>query len=273
MQTALDAQRALYFQMENIIGGILKLLKNTERPDQVIHSISSIIKSASKMLKDAESSSQVAYSQLLSSRKVSDCVEVDSSNFPDWKSSVKISGQEILDLEITLSDLLTCLLTNGNPGLISKIRDSCSKLLKLGIQLPLYAPEPESDIFDNEAKKILILSVKSSSKNEVKEVISKLSGERKRIKIEKELIEKELAGKIGEIEQMEQGLKTLKADLEVKGKVIRSLFEENLVKPFGDILEVYRNVEPSSALQLFTVFKMHEAKIRKFIDGFSGFSV
>jgi hypothetical protein len=212
MQTALDAQRALYFQMENIIGGILKLLKNTERPEQVIHSISSIIKSASKMLKDAESSSQVAYSQLLSSRKVSECVEIDSSNFPDWKSSVKISGQEIFDVEITLSDLLSCLLTAGNPGIVGKIRDACSKLLKLGIQLPLYAPEPENDVFDNEAKKIIILSVKASSKNEVKEIISKLSSERKKIKIEKELLEKELASKGNEIEMLELAFKNLKAE-------------------------------------------------------------
>lgn len=273
MQTALDAQRALYFQMENIIGSISRLLKNTERPEQVIHSITSIIKSAMKMLRDAESSSQVAYSQLLSSRKISDCVEIDSSNFPDWKSSVKISGQEILDTEITLSDLLTCLLTPGTPGAVTKLRESCTKLLKLGIQLPQYAASPEPDPFDTEAKKLILFSVKSNNKVEVKEIITKLTAERKKTKIEKDLLEKELQSKAAEIEQMESMLKTLKISLESKTKGLKDNFEDNLVKPFSDILEVYKNIEQGSAIQLLAVFKMHEGKIRKFIESFSGFSL
>lgn len=274
MQTALDAQRALYFQMENIIGSIVRLLKNTERPDQVINSISSISKSAMKMLKEAESSSQVAYSQLLSSRKISDCVEIDSTNFPDWKSSVKISGQEILDTEITLSDLLTCLLTPGTPGAITKLRESCSKLLKLGIQLPQYASSSsDPDPFDAEAKKLILYSAKSNNKNEVKEIVSKTIAERKKIKIEKDLLEKELVSKASEIEQMEVALKGLKNSLESKTKGIKDNFEDNLVKPFADILEVYRNLDQGPAFQLLAVFKMHEGKIRKFIESFSAFSL
>jgi hypothetical protein len=86
-------------------------------------------------------------------------------------------------------------------------------------------------------------------------------------------LEKELASKGNEIEMLELAFKNLKAELEIKGKNIRILFEENLSKPFGDIVEVFRNVDASSAFQLLTVFKMHEGKIRKFIDSFAGFSV
>ena len=83
MQTALDSQRTLYFEMENILGGIAKTVKNSEKPEQAILSIISIIKSSKKLLKDAETSSRMAYSSLLSSRKISDTIEIEKSNFPD----------------------------------------------------------------------------------------------------------------------------------------------------------------------------------------------
>ncbi|OMJ91557.1 hypothetical protein SteCoe_5807 [Stentor coeruleus] len=272
MQTALDAQRTLYFEMENILGGIAKLLKNTERPDQTIISIGSILKSSRKLLRDAESSSQIAYSQLLSSRKIGDLVEIDYSSFPDWKSSVKISGIEIFDLEICLSDLLGVLLTPGSPGLIGKVRDSCAKLLKLGIQLPMTnSINLEQDFFDNEAKKLILMSVKTSAKNEVKEIINKLCAERKNIRVEKDMMEKDIESKLQEINDLDKALRELKKSIDDKLTTLNINFESNLYKPFDDVWNVFKNIDQSGSAQLFIVFKMHAEKMKHFVDTFLNF--
>lgn len=272
MQTALDAQRTLYFEMENILGGIAKLLKNTERPDQTIISIGTILKSSRKLLRDAESGSQIAYSQLLSSRKIGDLVEIDYSSFPDWKSSVKISGMEIFDLELCLSDLLGVLLTPGNPGLIGKVRDSCSKLLKLGIQLPMTSSiNLEQDFFDNDAKKLILMSVKTSAKNEVKDIINRLCTERKNIRVEKDFMEKDIESKLQEINDLDKALKELKKSIDDKLSTLNVNFENNLYKPFDDIWNVFKNIDQSGSAQLFIVFKMHAEKIKHFVDSFLNF--
>jgi hypothetical protein len=273
MQTALDAQRALYFEMENIIGGIGKLLKNTERPEQTVLSIGSVIKPALKMLRDAESSAQVAYSQLLTSRKIADTVEIVPSGFPEWKTAVKVSGQEIYELEVCLSQLFLEIVQLSNTQAVGKVREACSKLLRLGIQLPLTNTTETGDFFDSEAKKLILLSAKSANKNEVKEIVMKLINERKKIKLEKELMEKEIECKFKEISELEMGIRELKKDIEGKCFALRGEFESNLMKPFDDVWKVFQNIEQSSAVQLYVVFKMHAGKMKQFIDSFINFKI
>ena len=266
MQTALDSQRTLFFEIENVIGAISKLVINPERPEQALASITSIIKSAKKLLSDAESNSRVAYSQLLTSRKISDTVEIERNHFPDWKTSVKISGNEILDLEITLSDLLASLLSSNQQGLITKVRESCSKLLKIGIQLPQNTVLSEKENLDAEIKKIFLLNIKSTAKNELKDILNKISAERRNLKIEHSLMQKELESKMQDFDDLEQNIKQVKDQIEDKSEKIRKMFESHLLKPFEDIWAVYQNSEQSSAVQFFMVFKLHASKIKEFID-------
>ena len=271
MQIALNSQRALFFEMENIIGAISKHLKASERPEQTLTAITTIIKSSMRLLKDAESSSKVAYSQLLSSSKPSDNIEIMNSHFPDWKSSIKLSGQEIFDLEISLSDLLSSLLSQSSQNLPGKIRDSCTKLLKLGIQLPLTSNDPSSDVFTHNEKKIILMNIKSSVKNDVKEIIRRVGNERKNMLIEQELMRKELEGKISDLNEFERNLQDLRKEIGDKGSVVKETFKNKLVRPFDEILSVFNNIEQGSALQLFVVFKKNAEKIKEFIEYFMGF--
>jgi hypothetical protein len=271
MQNALDSQRNLYFEMENILGSISKIIKSSERPEEAIFSISSVIKSSRKLIKDAENSSRVAYCQLLSSRKISDSLEIDKSSFPDWKSGIKLSGQEIFDLEVSLSDLLASLISSNPSQCMGKLRECCTKLLKLGIQLPLSSSESHEDILGAEAKKTILLNIKPTLKSEVKEILNKLSIERKNINIEKDLMKRELESKVQDVNELDLAIKELRRGIEDKAVKIKSFFENKLMKPFEDVWNVYLNIEPSSAVQLFMVFKMHGDSIKEFVDNFPSF--
>ena len=264
MQSALDSQRALFFEMENILGGISKALSGNQ-PDQSVIVISSIVKSSRKILKDAEMSSKIAYAQLLSSTKVSDRIEIDKASFPDWKSSIKLSGKDILELEISLSDLLACILAQNQSGLAGKIRDCSTKLLNLGIQLPLNMENKKDMALDSDARKLIMNNIKSSVKDQVKDVLSKLFTEKKNGNVEKNLILKELESKTVDISMLDQSIQELKKDIQDKTDKIKSMFEANLLKPFDDIWTVYENSDQQSLLQFYSVFKLHANKIKSFI--------
>ena len=271
MQIALDSQRNLYFEMENVIGAIAKLLQNSDRPDQALISINSIIRSSMKLVKDAESSSKAAYSQLLSSRKPSDCIEIDKSNFPDWKCSLKLSGQELFDLEICLSDLLSSLLAENPLSCAGKIRDSCSRLLKIGIQLPLTSTILEPDILSPEEKRIIMMNIKSTVKNEVKEILHRVSTERRNMLIEQSLMHKEIESKVQDLNMLEIAVNQLRQDIGQKASKVKESFKNNLLKPFDDIWSVYTNIDQTSAIQLYFVFNKQAEKIKEFIDFFITF--
>ena len=115
------------------------------------------------------------------------------------------------------------------------------------------------------------MNIKSTAKNEVKEVLNKLSIERKTIKIEKDLMQKELDSKIQDFQNMEEGIRQLKAEIEGKASKMKSMFESHLLKPFDDIWSVYKNLDQNSAIQLFMVFKMHASKIKDFVDFLANF--
>ena len=143
--------------------------------------------------------------------------------------------------------------------------------MKIGIQLPVSSNLPEEDYFSNEDKKKILLNIKPTAKNEVKEILNRLSIERKNILIEKNMMQRELEAKIVAVNEMDSAVKVVKQEIQEKGQKIKNFFEKNLLMPFNDIWDVYNNIDQNSAVQLFIVFKMHSDKIKDFVEKFPVF--
>mmetsp|Transcript_22412 Transcript_22412/g.22103 ORF Transcript_22412/g.22103 Transcript_22412/m.22103 type:complete len:132 (+) Transcript_22412:293-688(+) len=129
-----------------------------------------------------------------------------------------------------IGELLNAILSSDNSIMETLARESCTKLIKLGMKIPSIE-KTEEDYLSKDSQEMILMQVKAAGKNYMKEVFSKMLGERSSLKMEKEMILKEIENKNEIIEKMTNELEFVKNEYERKNKGFYGNLELNLVEP------------------------------------------
>ncbi|CAG9309946.1 unnamed protein product [Blepharisma stoltei] len=265
LQNALEAHKRVYFETDNWIASVSQLSENSENAVASMSAINGIMKIARAKLKEAEHYSKIAYTQLINNLRSEEVSQYEIQGALDWRPKIKLNGNDILDAEMKIGELLNAILSSDNSVLETLARESCTKLIKLGTKLPSIE-KTEEDYLSKDSQEMILMQVKAAGKNYMKAVISKMQEERSSLKMEKEMILKEIENKNEIIEKMANDLEFVKNEYEKKSRAFYGNLECNLVEPWNDIWSVYENIEnASSSIQLCSVFKMLGPKINDFI--------
>lgn len=173
-----------------------------------------------------------------------------------------LDGNEIYETELKLSHLLNIISEPKNPDLINKLKEARSSLLKLGIQLPNAEPHDDKLNIPEVTKKLMAKTL-PTGKSYVKDIMSKITAERKQLKSEIEFLEKDLKLCREDLAQSETKYN------DSCQKLIENKSEfENLIEKYKEPIEnihiSYENLsQGGTVLQLLAVMKTNLPKLRE----------
>lgn len=266
MQNALEAHKRLYFDFDDIVANISLLVQNIDNPLSSLSTIGSITNNYKKRIKEAEHASKLAYIQLIHKNQPEKKDVIEIQGVLEWKPSLLVNAHDILNTERKLGELLNSILKNDFSTIQTKLRESCSLLLKLGVKLPVEKIEND-DFLSKEQQKMIISQVKQTGKHFVKEVFNKIISERNNLMYEKETAIKEIDFKNQEINSLISGIEVAKVQFENREKEFYSKLQVGLFNPWSNLWGVYENLETgSSPVQLASVFKLIAPTIQHFIE-------